>query len=220
MSASSRTWSPAARLVAFTVATTALGLAAVGMRAWGEASTVGSQLVLILYSIPANTGISLFSHEVALLDYGAHQHLALTTASATLGTVIAGYIDWRFFVPLLGSERLAGYRGKGVVQSLLRRFSKAPFVVIFVTAASPIPYFPFKLMAFSVGYPLRRYLLALTLARAPRYLAIAWLGAILDPPAWLLLTLLLVIVAAAALREAAEYGLPAVRRVRVRRQQA
>lgn len=208
------------RLALFTLATSALGLLAVAIRAYGDLSALGSQFVLLLYSIPANTGLSLFSHEVALLDYGANQHLVLSTVFATVGTAIAGVLDWRFFVPFLDSGRLAAYRDSRPVRALLSRFRRAPFAVIFITAASPIPFFPFKMMAFSVGYPLRRYLLALLLARAPRYLAIAWMGAVLEPPAWLLLSALAALLALAAVKEAADHGLPAVRRIYVRRSQA
>ncbi len=220
MPAQARSWSTAVRLVVFTLATTALGLLAVALRAYADASAVGAQAILLLYSIPANTGLSLFSHEVALLDYGARQHLLLTTASATAGTLIAGVIDWRFFVPLLGSERLAAHRERRVVRAFLTRFKRAPFLVLVITAATPIPFFPFKMMAFSVGYPLRRYLVALTIARAPRYLAIAWVGALLNPPAWLLLVALAAILAVALTKEAVEHGLPVIRRTFLRRQRA
>lgn len=220
MTASPRSWSPAARLVVFTLVTTAVGLLAVALRAYADTSTLGAQAILLLYSIPANTGLSLFSHEVALLDYGAHQRLLLSTASATAGTLIAGVIDWRFFVPLLGSERLAGHREWRVVRALLTRFKRAPFLVLVMSAATPIPYFPFKMMAFSVGYPLRRYLIALTVARAPRYLAIAWVGALLDPPAWLLLVALAAILAVALSKEAVQHGVPVIRRTFLRKQRA
>ncbi len=220
MSTASRSWSPAVRLIVFTLATSAIGLLAIAARAYGSGSTAAAQATLLLYSIPANTGLSLFSHEFALLDYGARQALLLSTLSATVGTVIAGVIDWRFFVPLLGSERLSVYRERNMIRSLLSRFKRAPFAVLVVTAASPVPFFPFKMMAFSVDYPLRRYLLALTIARAPRYLVIAWVGAALDPPAWLLLAMLATVLAMAAVKEAAGHGLPAVRRVRVRRGRA
>jgi membrane protein YqaA with SNARE-associated domain len=207
-------------LVVFTLATTALGLLAVALRTYADASTLGAQAILLLYSIPANTGLSLFSHEVALLDYGAHQHLLFSTASATAGTLIAAVIDWRFFVPLLGSERLAAHRERRTVRALLTRFKRAPFLVLVVTAATPIPFFPFKMMAFSVGYPLRRYLAAVTIARAPRYSAIAWVGAVLHPPAWLLLIALAVILAVALTKEALGHGMPVFRRMRLRRQRA
>src|SRR5680860_1399286 len=171
MSTGRTRWSPVTLAAVFTLFTLLLGLVIVALRASGDASPLHPQLLLMLYSIPANTGLSLFSHEVALLDYGAHEPLLLTVLSATIGTVVAGYLDWHVFVPLLGWDRLSHHRERGWVRRLLSRFQRAPFLVIMLTAATPIPFFPFKMMAFSVRYPMRRYVAALTLARAPRYLA-------------------------------------------------
>ena len=220
MSAGRDGWSPFTRAAVFTAATIVLGLATVALRASGDASPVHPQLLLLLYSIPANTGLSLFSHEVALLDYGTHQPLLLTTLTATVGTVVAGYLDWRVFVPLFNWDRLEPYKERRWVRALLTRFQRAPFMVVLLTAATPIPFFPFKMMAFSVGYPLRRYLTAVTLARAPRYLAIAWVGDALDPPLWVLALILLTVLLGGLAKEFADYGLPAIRRTRMRRQQA
>jgi len=221
MSAGRTTWSPVTRAAVFTLFTLLLGFVTVTLRASGEASPLHPQLLLVLYSIPANTGLSLFSHEVALLDYGAHEPLLLTALSATIGTVIAGYLDWRVFVPLLGWERLSLHRERRWVRGLLSRFQRAPFFVIMLTAATPVPFFPFKMMAFSVRYPMWRYLAALTLARAPRYVAIAWLGEALDLPAWLLLVTLVAVLLVAVLKELADHGLPAIRgKARMGRQQA
>ncbi|HZK49637.1 MAG TPA: hypothetical protein VFD74_08560 [Thermoleophilia bacterium] len=220
MFAGRSTGSPGTRAVVFTIVTIALGLATVALRASGGASPIHPQLLLLLYSIPANTGLSLFSHEVALLDYGAHQPLLITTLSATVGTVIAGYLDWRIFVPLFGWDRLGGYVERRWVRGLLARFQRAPFFILVLTAASPIPFFPFKMMAFSVRYPMRRYLTALTVARAPRYLLIAWLGETLRLPAWLLLSILVAVLLIGVLKQVADHGLPAIRgRLRMRRQQ-
>src|SRR5665811_2411423 len=196
MFAGRSTGSPGTRAVVFTIVTIAVGLATVALRASGGASPIHPQLLLLLYSIPANTGLSLFSHEIALLDYGAHAPLFLSVISATVGTVIAGFLDWRVFVPLLGWDRLKDHRERRWVRSLLSRFQRAPFLVIVVTAATPIPFFPFKMMAFSVGYPMWRYLAALTIGRAPRYLAIAWLGDALNIPRWLLLVSLTAVLVA------------------------
>jgi membrane protein YqaA with SNARE-associated domain len=221
MSTGKPKWSPVTRAIVFTILTLLLGIVTVALRASGEGSPLHPQLLLLLYSIPANTGLSLFSHEVALLDYGAHAPLFLSVISATVGTVIAGFLDWRVFVPLLEWDKVRDHRERRWVRSLLSRFQRAPFLVIVVTAATPIPFFPFKMMAFSVGYPMWRYLAALTIGRAPRYLAIAWLGDALNLPRWLLLASLATVLVAAGVKEMASRGMPALRAMaRVGRQQA
>lgn len=173
----------------------AIGVVAVGVRLLR--SNLHPQLVLFLYSIPSNSAVSVFSHEVALLDYGSHQPIFLTVLSATLGTIVAGWLDWNVFVPLLGAERIRGYRGNRLYRWAVARFERAPFLVLLVAGFTPIPFFPFKFLAFSLRYPLARYLAALTAARAPRYLALAWLGREFDIPSWLLLGLFLAMLAVA-----------------------
>lgn len=221
MSTGQAKWSPVTRAIVFTILTLLLGIVTVALRASGDSSPLHPQLLLLLYSIPANTGLSLFSHEIALLDYGAHAPLVLSVLSATVGTVIAGFLDWRVFVPLLEWDRLKDHRERRWVRSLLSRFQRAPFLVIIVTAATPIPFFPFKMMAFSVGYPMWRYLAALTIGRAPRYLAILWLGDALNLPPWLLLVSLAAVLGAVGVKELTARGMPALRAMaRLGRQQA
>jgi len=166
-----------------------LGVVAVYLRVFRP--DLHPQLVLFVYSIPSNSAVSVFSHEVALYDYGSRQPILLTTLSATLGTMVAGYLDWRLFVPLLEWERIAAYRGNRLYRWAIERFATAPFATLVVTGFTPIPFFPFKFLAFSVKYPLRRYVAALTVARAPRYLLLAWVGREYRVPEWVLLALFL-----------------------------
>ncbi len=183
----------ARRAAVFGVLLIAVGAVAVCLRLLG--STLDPQIVLFLYSIPANSAVSVFSHELALFDYGRDQPILLTTLSATLGTIVAGILDWNVFVPLLDWERISAVRGSRLYRWSIDRFAKAPFLVLVITGFTPIPFFPFKFLAFSMKYPIARYLAALTVARAPRYLLLAWLGRELRVPDWALLVLFLALLA-------------------------
>lgn len=178
---------PTGRAALFGAILFVVGGVAVSLRLLG--SDLHPQLVLFLYSIPANSAVSVFSHEVALLDYGSHQPILLSTLSATLGTVVAGWLDWNVFVPLLDAEKVRGFRGNRLYRFAIDRFARAPFLVLVLAGFTPVPFFPFKFLAFSMRYPLARYLAALVVARAPRYLALAWLGREVAIPSWLLLGL-------------------------------
>jgi len=181
---------PAARRAAvFGVLLVAIGAVAVWLRIFR--SGLHPQLVLFLYSIPSNSAVSIFSHEIALYDYGSHQPILLTALSATLGTVVAGFLDWSVFVPLLDWQKVAAFRRNRLYRWAIDRFAKAPFTVLVIAGFTPIPFFPFKFLAFSMKYPLARYLAALTLARAPRYLLLGWLGREFRIPPWALLGLFL-----------------------------
>lgn len=187
---------PTRRAAIFGVVLVGVGVVAVCLRVFR--SGLHPQIVLFLYSIPSNSAVSVFSHEVALLDYGSHQPLLVTVLSATLGTLVAGWLDWNVFVPLLDAERIRAFRGNRLYRHAVDRFARAPFLVLVVAGLTPVPFFPFKFLAFSTGYPLARYLAALTLARAPRYLAFAWLGRELPIPTWLLIGLFLAMLGVAA----------------------
>src|SRR3989442_1388264 len=76
-----------------------------------------------------------------------------------------------------------------------RIFHRFPFAVIALSGLTPLPFFPFKALAFATGYPIGKYAGAVASRSLPRYALLAWLGASVRLPVWLyvaLFTLLLV----------------------------
>lgn len=145
-------------------------------------------LFLFAYAFLSNVALALVPHEPVVVWYGAQVGVWTTATVATAGTVLASWVDHRLFVPLItratqGRElpRLAGV--------LMRLFSHAPFAVITVSGLTPLPFFPFKALAFAARYPVGRYLTAVALGRMPRYLVLAWLGVAIQVPAWALAVL-------------------------------
>ncbi len=159
-------------------------------------------LYLIFYSIPANTAISIFPHEPVLIYYGQFANLWLSAAAATGGTIIAGYLDHRVFVPLLNYRKITAYKQSRFYRRATAIFMKYPFATIAVTGFTPIPFFPFKFLCFSIHYPLHRYLAALCVARYPRYFLLAWVGATFGIPTWILIASVIVIFTLYAVRGA------------------
>lgn len=149
---------------------------------------------LAFYSIPANTAISMFPHEPVLVYFGKFANLWLAAAAATAGTVVAGYMDHTVFVPVLNYKSLAGYKTKRWYRRTIELFMKYPFATLVVTGFTPIPFFPFKFLSFSIHYPLWKYLSALVVARYPRYYLLALLGATFDIPTWVLVVLFLLLI--------------------------
>lgn len=137
---------------------------------------IGGLWTLFLYSVPSNTAIAVLPHEPMLLIYGARADLWLAALAATAGTVVAGLLDHRIFVPVLNVDRISGYKENHLYQRVMRLFGRAPFAAIAIAGCTPVPFFPFKLLAFSGGYPLARYLGALAVGRFPRYALILWVG--------------------------------------------
>lgn len=149
---------------------------------------------LAFYSIPANTAISLFPHEPVLIYFGKFANLWLAAAAATAGTVAAGYMDHTVFVPVLNYKALAGYKEKRWYRRTIDLFMKYPFATLVVTGFTPIPFFPFKFLSFSIHYPMWKYLTALVVARFPRYYLLALLGAAFDIPTWVLVVAFLLLI--------------------------
>jgi membrane protein YqaA with SNARE-associated domain len=152
--------------------------------------------LLFLYSIPANAAISVFPHEPVLLYYGKFANLLLVATAATAGGLVAAYLDHRVFVPILNHRRITHYKRSRFYRKATDYLMRYPFATLVVVGATPLPYWPFKILAFSIHYPLWRYLLANLVARFPRYWVTAWVGAMIPIPNWILISFVVVIFSA------------------------
>ena len=164
-------------------------LAILGTSVWLLAPYASPMLTVFLYSIPANCAISLFPHEPVLVDYGtAGLNIWGIALAATLGTLVAGFIDYKVFAPVLNLKRSADrYRDKNSYARANHWFYKTPFLTLAVAGFSPIPFFPFKFLVFASKYPLPKYLAALALGRFPRYCLLTLAGYHFNPPTSLVL---------------------------------
>ena len=153
-----------------------------------------SYIYLAFYSIPANTGISVFPHEPVLIYFGQFASLWLAALAATVGTIAAGYLDHAVFVPVLNHKTLVAYKARALYRRAIDYFLRFPFATLIVAGFMPIPFFPFKFLSFSIHYPLRKYLAALVIARYPRYFLLALLGRAVHISNWILYGAFLVVI--------------------------
>lgn len=151
--------------------------------------STSSYLYLAFYAIPANSAISVFPHEPVVIWYGSQGGIWWTAVAASVGTLVAGFLDHSVFVPVMNLKGLTGYKEKAWYQKAAELFMKYPFAVIVVTGFTPIPFFPFKFLSFSLHYPLWKYLSALLIGRFPRYVLLAWIGHVIHIPGWLLIAI-------------------------------
>jgi hypothetical protein len=121
--------------------------------------------------------------------YGPRLGVWPTALIATAGTLAAALVDHRVFVPLI--ERLARHRTARAAGGLGRLFTRAPFAILALSGLTPLPFFPFKALAFAIGYPMGRYLAAVAARSLPRYALLAWLGVAVRLPTWLVAVLFL-----------------------------
>ena len=98
---------------------------------------------------------------------------------AVIGSVLGGYITYRIGRKG-GEEALEQRLSKKKLDRVRRAFEKWGFGTIFVPALlpPPVPLGPFLLGAGAMNYPLKKYLIALTLARAIRFTAVAYLASV------------------------------------------
>jgi len=141
-------------------------------------------LTLFAYAFISNVALAVVPHEPVVIWYGARLGAWPTAVVATAGTVAAALVDHRVFVPLIA--RLRARRGAADRGALERLFHRAPFAIIALSGLAPLPFFPFKALAFAARYPLDRYVAAVAAGRLPRYLLLAWLGVAVRLPTWLL----------------------------------
>ncbi|HEV8263318.1 MAG TPA: hypothetical protein VGQ06_00090 [Gemmatimonadales bacterium] len=143
-------------------------------------------LALAAYAFISNVALAIVPHEPAVVFYGARLGVWTTTLVATAATVAAAFADVRLFGPWILRLR-ARHEAAGVRPGLIPRlFNRAPFAILALSGLTPLPFFPFKALALSSGYPLRPYLAAVTVRCLPRYALLAWLGVAVRIPAWAL----------------------------------
>lgn len=143
---------------------------------------------LYYYSIVSNVYISVLPHEPALIFYGKLYPILLVSLIAGIGSVIAGFIDYETFIPILHHRKVRKYYAdKTLYTRSVYYFSKIPFLSIVVAALTPIPFYPFKFLSIASKYSITRYLTALFIGRFPRYVYLAALGAWISIPNWILL---------------------------------
>ena len=145
---------------------------------------MGALLLLFAYAFLSNVALAVVPHEPVIIWYGAHLGVVPTAVVATAGTVAAAWTDHRLFAGSI--HRLTHRTAAAAVPPsfALRWFERAPFAVLALSGITPLPFFPFKLLAFAARYPRGRYLAAVAAGRLPRYLLLAWLGMAVRLPAW------------------------------------
>ncbi|MCH7819921.1 MAG: VTT domain-containing protein [Candidatus Marinimicrobia bacterium] len=145
-----------------------------------------------LYSIPSNAAISLFPHEPVLVLLGKSFDPLLLALVGILGTIVAGILDYFIFVPLFSSSVVDKLKNTTGYIRATRWFDQQPFWTIVIAGFTPIPFFPFKFVAFSTKYPIGKYLLSLVIGRYPRYYLLALLGYSFNIPETLIIVVFII----------------------------
>ncbi len=145
--------------------------------------------LLALYCIPTNS-VFPFPHEPGVLYVARFYDPLWITLAATAGSVVVSFSDYALVDWAMRHPRSQGAREARMFRWAVRWIARAPFAIIVLFTF--VPLLPLSLvrgLAPAAGYPVGRYILAQIVGRLPRFYGLAWLGAVLEPPGWLLLAL-------------------------------
>jgi membrane protein YqaA with SNARE-associated domain len=145
---------------------------------------VGMLATLFLGAFITNVAIAFAPHEPMVIWFGKELGIWSTAVVATLGTLAACWVDRRYLFPLLLRKRARPRRG--LLAKMIRTFDRAPFWIITLSGLTPLPFWPFKVLAVTSDYPASKFLAAVGAGRFPRYLLLAWCGRTLPLPPWAL----------------------------------
>ena len=108
-------------------------------------------LLLFGYAFLSNVALSVLPHEPAVIWYGAHLGEWRTTFIAKAGTILAAFVDHRLFVPLIRRIRDRSGARPRPTPFMERVFRRCPFVILALSGLTPLPFFPFKVLALSTS---------------------------------------------------------------------
>ncbi len=137
-------------------------------------------------------------YEPVLLATG-RTHGALSVAVVgTVGTLLIEWANYYIHAAAVGSARATNLREHKATRWLAERFARRPFFYVWLCAWSPLPYWPVRTLSPLARLSVPKHLLATAIGRLPRLWFIAAVGAVLQPPLWMLaiITTLPVVIAA------------------------
>ena len=153
--------------------------------------------LLFLFTIISNSVVPM-PYEPVMVVMGALFPPLLVATAAACGNVIACFLDYEIIVRAFRYPRLQRVRESDMYQGAVHYFLKAPFLCILAAAFAPfIPFYIFRVLSPTSGYPLKRYMTAVFVGRLPRYYLFAFMGSVL--PARLLVVCALLLLACVGL---------------------
>ena len=139
-------------------------------------------VLLFFYSMPANSFVPV-PHEIGMIYFGQYYAPSLVALVAAAGTVLVCFIDYEAMNFAFGLKHLRRVKESDIYRGAMQYFLRAPFFSLVLAAAMPfIPFYIFRVLSPTAGYPLRKYMLAVFVGRLPRYYVFALMGATLNLP--------------------------------------
>lgn len=132
--------------------------------------------ILFLYSIAGQFIVAIIPHEPSIFYYSKYFSPLSVTLVALLGTLFAEYLNYMLVKLFLQIPKMDVLRKHRTFKKATNYFLKLPFVCLVIAAITPVPFYPFRIIAPASEYPLKKYLLALIVGRTPRFYILAYFG--------------------------------------------
>jgi membrane protein YqaA with SNARE-associated domain len=153
-------------------------------------------LILFVYTIPSEFLIAVIPHEPIIFLYSKLYHPFTVTWVTLLATLFTEYLNYVLIDQFFRIPRIGEMKDHRYFQKFTGYFLKAPFISVVIAALTPIPFYPFRILASSSRYSLLRYLAGVAIGRAPRFYILAQFGYLVKIPNWVIISLFVVLFAA------------------------
>jgi membrane protein YqaA with SNARE-associated domain len=151
-------------------------------------------LVLFFYCFPAEFLIASVPHEPILLYFSKFYPPLVVALVAIAGTSITEILNYSIFKFVTDTSLFQKIKFGKTIKKLIEVFKRAPFLTLLLVAFTPIPFYPFRFLVVLSKYPLWKYILAIFLARTPRFYILAALGHAFKIPNAALIVLLAILI--------------------------
>jgi membrane protein YqaA with SNARE-associated domain len=141
--------------------------------------------LLALYCIPTNSIFPL-PHEPGVLFFAQTYDPLWITLAATSASIVMSFADYAMVEAWMRHPRLGAIQYTRIFRWAVRWMRRWPFAIVVLFSLTPLPISVVRILAPASGYPITRYITAQAIGRLPRFYALAWLGAAIEFPAWLL----------------------------------
>jgi hypothetical protein len=162
-------------LILRTTGAVALGAIPVTLYVPATGPMIGFLLVTVWVNGPISPLLPS-TYEPILMLVGRLYQPVLVAAVGTAGTVYVEFLNYYLYRQLANTRPLQGAITGRTARWLVRQFSRAPFLSVYLAALTPLPYWVVRFLSPLAGYPVSRHLWATALGRFPRLWFFAALG--------------------------------------------
>ena len=155
-------------------------LAIAALYVWVAYPSLREHVLFVLATMPSEFLVTFVPHEPIILFFAKFHGVHTVVWLSVLGTVAMEVVNYSSAASFLRFPWMKRLLAHSSIKKATSAFKKAPFTVIVIAAFTPIPFFPFRFLAPFGGFSLGRYILALTVGRAPRFYILALLGEFLN----------------------------------------